>query len=97
MVERAVTALRTGNETLHVAAQNLIEFWAVVTRPESDNGLGMTAEMATRELSALKGLFSLLPETVPIFDEWERLVATHRVSGKNTYDPHRGGDERARD
>lgn len=86
IVERALSALRTRNETLNVTAQNLIEFWAVATRPASENGLGMTVEMATRELNVLKRLFSLLPETAPIFEEWERLVTTHRVSGKNTRD-----------
>ena len=74
--ERAVAALRTANEVLHVAAQNLIEFWAVATRPEGENGLGMSIEAASRELTALKRLFSLLPEA-PVFDEWERLVATY--------------------
>jgi predicted nucleic acid-binding protein len=83
--ERAVAALRIRDEALHVAAQNLVEFWAVATRPESENGLGMSIQAATRELTALKRLFSLLPE-VPIFDEWERLVATYEVSGKNTHD-----------
>jgi predicted nucleic acid-binding protein len=83
--ERAVAALRTANEVLHVAAQNLIEFWAVATRPESENGLGMSIEAASRELTALKRLFSLLPEA-PVFDEWERLVAMYGVSGKNTHD-----------
>ena len=83
--ERAVAALRTANEVLHVAAQNLIEFWAVATRPEGENGLGMSIEAASRELTALKRLFSLLPEA-PVFDEWERLVATYRVSGRNTHD-----------
>lgn len=86
LVERAVRVLRTRNETLNVTAQNLIEFWAVAIRPISANGLGMTIEMASRELTVLKRLFSLLPETASIFEEWERLVATHRVSGKDAHD-----------
>jgi len=32
LAEGAVAKLRTRNETLHVAAQNLIEFWAVEPR-----------------------------------------------------------------
>lgn len=57
--ERAVAALRMRQEALHVAAQNLVEFRAAATRPEGENGLGMSIEAATRELSALKRLFSL--------------------------------------
>ena len=86
IVERAIGVLRTGNETLNVAAQNLIEFWAVATRPASENGLGITVENAAKELNVLKRLFSLLPETAPVFEEWERLVTTQRVLGKNTHD-----------
>ncbi len=86
IAERAVRALRAGNETLSVTTQNLTEFWAVVTRPMGENGLGMTVEMAREELNVIKRLFSLLPETPAIFEEWEHLVTTHRVSGKNTHD-----------
>src|SRR5208282_1790920 len=88
LVEHAVSALRTRNETLNVTPQNLMEFWAVATRPASENGLGMTVEIAARELAAFKRLFTLLPETASIFQEWERLVTTHQISGKNTHDAH---------
>jgi predicted nucleic acid-binding protein len=88
LVERAIATLRTRDEALHVTPQNLMEFWAVATRPASENGLGMTAEIAAGELAAFKRLFSLLLETASIFQEWERLVTTHRVSGKNTHDAH---------
>ena len=40
--ENALTVLRLRGETLCVAPQNLIEFWAVATRSRDDNGLGMT-------------------------------------------------------
>jgi predicted nucleic acid-binding protein len=87
MVERAFAVLRSRDETLNVTVQNFVEFWAVATRPTgSENGLGMTPEDAMKELAVLKDLFPLLPEPSGLFDEWERLVATYRVSGKNTHD-----------
>jgi hypothetical protein len=52
VVERALALLRTRHEVLHIATQNLIEFWAVATRPEAENGLGMSVEMAA-DFSAL--------------------------------------------
>ena len=77
------------NETLNVAVQNLVEFWAVATRHEgNENGLGMTIETAMKELAALKELFPVLPEPSGLFEEWERLVTTYRVAGKNTHDAH---------
>lgn len=87
LVENAFTVLRASNETLHVAVQNLIEFWAVATRPAGSlNGLGMTTEAAMQALAVIKALFPLLPEPAGVFDEWERLVSAYRVSGKNTHD-----------
>jgi predicted nucleic acid-binding protein len=85
VVGRALAELRRRPEVLHITAQNLIEFWAVATRPPSENGLGMTVEVAFGELTVIKRLFLLLPK-IPVLDEWERLVRVHRVSGKNTYD-----------
>ena len=50
LAERALGTLRTRNETLNVAPQNLMEFWAVATRPTSENGLGLAVETAAGEL-----------------------------------------------
>jgi predicted nucleic acid-binding protein len=87
LVEKALAFLRTRREALFVAVQNLIEFWAVATRPlGSENGVGMTTAAATRELAAIKDLFPILPEPASVFEEWERLVTTYSVSGKNTHD-----------
>ena len=85
VAETAIAALRGKNEVLNITSQNLVEAWAVMTRPLSENGLGFTVEQATAETHALKGLFGLLPE-LPLHDIWESLVNTHRVSGKNTHD-----------
>jgi predicted nucleic acid-binding protein len=85
IANRALDVLRARSEELHIAAQNLVEFWAVATRPAIVNGIGLTSEQAIREVNALKQLFILLPEA-PLQSEWERLVTTYRVSGKNSHD-----------
>jgi predicted nucleic acid-binding protein len=85
IAERALDALRTRNEELRITSQNLVEFWAVATRSLTENGLGFTVEQAKGQMLALKQLFTVLPE-VPLQKEWERLVTTYRVSGKNSHD-----------
>lgn len=74
-----------GNE-LVIVAQNLIEFWAVATRPIADNGLGITAAQAAQELTKLKTLFGILPDTADILPQWEQLVVKHQVLGKQVHD-----------
>ena len=70
---------------MRITSQNLIEFWAVATRPLTENGLGFSVDRAMEELRVLKQLFILLPDA-PLQSEWERLVTTYRVSGKSCHD-----------
>jgi predicted nucleic acid-binding protein len=85
IAERALATLRNRNEELHIATQNLVEFWAVATRPAHENGLGFFVEQAMSQVLGLKRLFILLPEA-SLQAEWERLVTTFRASGKNSHD-----------
>ena len=72
---RALRGLRIKNESLHITQQNIVEFWAVATRPIVANGLGISTEQAAAEIDALKRLFTLLPE-----------LPLQAVSGKNVHD-----------
>ena len=82
---RALGTLRHP-EFLGIIPQNLIEFWAVATRPASSNGLDLTVDETARQIGKLKALFTLLPDSSDIFSEWERLVLQHQVSGKQAHD-----------
>lgn len=82
---RALKALRVSGESLFITQQNIVEFWAVTTRPIDANGLGFATQQAATETAALKIFFPLLPE-VPIQNAWEQLVVKYRVSGKNVHD-----------
>lgn len=82
---RALKVLEERSETLHMTQQNLVEFWAVATRPLRDNGLGLSARQAMREVGDFNRLFDLLPE-VPLHTEWLRIVLAYGVSGKNVHD-----------
>jgi predicted nucleic acid-binding protein len=82
---QTLRALRVRNEVLHITQQNIVEFWAVTTRPIGSNGLGFSIEQAAAEVETLKRLFALLPE-LPLQNAWERLVVNYGVSGKNTHD-----------
>lgn len=83
---RAVGLLLARGETLSVIPQNLIEYWAVATRPVEANGLGLGVADATAEIPRLKSVFRLLPDTPAIFKEWEALVASYAVRGKEVHD-----------
>jgi predicted nucleic acid-binding protein len=82
----ATTALRLRGDVLCLVPQVLYEFWVVATRPAAANGLGFSVAFAAAELTRLRSIFPLLPDTAAIFPEWERLVTAHHVSGKNAHD-----------
>jgi len=83
---RALAILRKQNEELCIFSQNIIEFWAVATRPLANNGLGLTIDEAERETKTLKRIFRLRPDLPAIFTEWEKLVSKHQVLGKQAHD-----------
>jgi predicted nucleic acid-binding protein len=80
------TDLLLSHETVSIIPQNLIEFWAVATRPESRNGLGLSVVETAERIAVLKSTFRLLSDSQDIFNEWERLVVQHQVLGKQVYD-----------
>lgn len=87
--ETAVSAIQKLLEqgtTLYLASQNLIEFWAVVTRPVAANGLGWTVAKTLQEIAELKSFFILQPDTPSVFTEWEKLVAQYQAMGKQVHD-----------
>ena len=88
LAKKALSALRLRDESLCVAAQNLIEFWAVATCKVDENGLGLPIGAAALEIQSLKRLFEVLPSSADAFSEWQRLVSEHAVIGKQTHDAH---------
>lgn len=82
----ATDALQLRGDVLCLVPQVLYEFWVVATRPPAVNGLGLPVAVVAAELTRLKSIFPLLFDTPAIFGEWERLVTTHQVSGKNAHD-----------
>ncbi len=86
IVVSALRNLQAQGETLCITAQNLVEFWNVATRPQSVNGLGLSPERTAQEVRGLRTLFTLLPETPEILDEWLSLVESTQVQGRQVHD-----------
>jgi len=81
ITSEAVDKLLLQNVDLCVVPQNLVEFWAVATRPNANRGgLGMKPDAVDRELNRLRSLFHLLEGAAGIADSWQRLVKQHQVS-----------------
>jgi predicted nucleic acid-binding protein len=88
VAENALSALRIRGESLCLAPQNLVEFWAVATRPRKENGMGMDCATAAKEIAKLRRLFHLLAYTPEVTETWQRLVIEQAIVGKQTHDAH---------
>lgn len=78
--------LRQQGHALVVVPQVLYELWVVATRATTANGLGLTAAQGKAELTRIQSLFPMLPDTPAVFVEWERLVTSTPVLGRNAHD-----------
>jgi predicted nucleic acid-binding protein len=83
---QAVETIRTRGDEICVVPQVLYELWVVCTRPTGEIGLGMSVTQAQAESATIKRLATVLRDERAIFQEWEQLVSTHDVKGKNAHD-----------
>ena len=84
--QRAILMLKKQGDFLCIIPQNIIEFWAVATRPVAKNGLGLSITQAEEESEKLKKIFMLELDTPQIFTEWKSLVIKYQVMGKQVHD-----------
>jgi predicted nucleic acid-binding protein len=82
----AVSLLLARSNEVYVTAQNLIEFWAVATRPLEANGFGWGTEQTASEIEQIRSRFPLLADTPEIVARWLTLVTAHDIKGKKVHD-----------
>jgi predicted nucleic acid-binding protein len=82
----SVARLLATGEQIYFTLQNISEFWNVMTRPVTDNGLGFSVAFALGEVGKIETVLTLLPDSPAAYEEWKRLVSIHAVSGAKVHD-----------
>jgi predicted nucleic acid-binding protein len=82
----SVARLLASGEPVYFTSQNISEFWNVMTRPITANGLGFSPAFALGELGKIEAVLALLPDSAAAYEEWKRLVSTHAVIGGKVHD-----------
>jgi predicted nucleic acid-binding protein len=82
----SVARLIASGEPVYFTLQNISEFWNVMTRPMTANGLGFSPAFALGEVGKIETVLTLLPDSPATYEEWKRLVSTHAVSGAKVHD-----------
>ncbi|MDB6041383.1 MAG: twitching motility protein PilT [Verrucomicrobiales bacterium] len=83
---QAISSLLAQGDFLFICAQNIIEYWAVATRPIAANGLGFDPVQAENELPDFEKWAHLLLEPPGVGARWRQLVQRHGVRGKQAHD-----------
>jgi predicted nucleic acid-binding protein len=82
----ALSLLLPISERVCVTAQNLIEFWAVATRPTEANGFGWGTERVAMEIEQILAQFTFLEDSPDVVTYWRQLVTAYSVTGKRVHD-----------
>jgi predicted nucleic acid-binding protein len=85
-VAAALRSLTEHAETVCICAQNIVELWAVLTRPTSANGMGLSPAETRRRIDAIMRLIPLIPDPPGLLAAWLDLCAAHDVRGRQVYD-----------
>jgi predicted nucleic acid-binding protein len=82
----AVDRIEISDHDPCIVPQIAYEYWVVVTRPLSENGLGLTPAAADRAIDLWKGLFTMLLDERGVYSTWRELVQQTGVIGKRAHD-----------
>ena len=82
----AIRRLYQQNARIFVTGQILMETWAVMTRPQIANGLGLPTTEALAVIRRIRRGFPLLEESAEVYTVWQRLAARYGIVGRQVYD-----------
>ncbi len=78
--------LTVDNHELFLGTQSLYELYFVLTKPQSHNGFGFSAEKANTEILRAQHMYTILYETPRTFDIWHDLVTQHNITNRPVFD-----------
>jgi predicted nucleic acid-binding protein len=78
--------LGDSGHTFCIGSQSVAEFLAVATRPQANQGLGMSPTEAEASLSSLTSALEFLYDSPDVVAELRRLVVGYNVIGKSIHD-----------
>ena len=86
LTDAALLRLAMASATFYYTHQNIAELWNVITRPIARNGFGLTGAEAYRQVRAIEGGMTFLPDSEAVYSEWRRIVVAYGVSGVQVHD-----------
>lgn len=82
----AIKQLQKRDDEFAITPQVIYEYWVVVTRPKTQNGLGMISLEAEAAIEKWLRFLSFLPDHPSVFQLWMQFVTKQQVLGKSAHD-----------
>lgn len=83
---RAIHELEKRGDEPRPLPQTVYEFWAVATRPITNNGLGLSPAAGQIVVTNFLNLYPLIQEGSSVFSEWLGIVSSQPCLGKVAHD-----------
>jgi predicted nucleic acid-binding protein len=85
-IVQVLKSLSYSQDRLCFTSQILGEFWNVSTRPQNQNGFGLTVAQTSRLASVMERDFELLPDSLASHSRWRDLLEEHEIKGVQVHD-----------
>ncbi len=85
-VKQRLTELIQDDEELAICPQVVYEFYVVATRPQNQNGLGISCADALTEIHDLLDVYTFINDPDNLFTIWHALIQQFQTLGKNAHD-----------
>ena len=85
-IVHVLRSLSASHHRLCFTSQILGEFWNVSTRPQTQNGFGLTVTQTSRLAAVIERDFELLPDTLALHTRWRSLLEEHQIKGVKVHD-----------
>lgn len=86
-VNQAVEVISLRHNRLFTTNQNIAEFWNVATRPITDNGWGLSCDVAASSIrTGIEPICTVLREHSNHYSQLKKLLESYSVMGKQVHD-----------
>jgi predicted nucleic acid-binding protein len=86
LIGTALDELESRGAEACFSLQNIAEFWNVCTRPEKQNGYGLSIADTHLCVENIERTMTFLPDTEQVYSIWRQLVIANNVRGVQVHD-----------
>jgi predicted nucleic acid-binding protein len=85
-ITQRLTEFAANSEDIAVCPQVLYEYYVVITRPSTQNGYGISTELAMEKINSFKEAYTFIDDPDNLFAAWQQIIINYKTIGKPAHD-----------